>query len=96
MYSYGQVSLCIIPFNLKNASATFQHTMIVIFQDMLCDCIEDYDYDIVVKSREISWHIDDKNRVFLRCRCYNLIMNLLKCAFGISSGKFLGFVVHLK
>ena len=25
---------------------------------------------------------------------YKLRMNLIKCAFGVSDGKFLGFIVH--
>ena len=33
-------------------------------------------------------------RVFERCRAFKLRMNPLKCAFGMSSGKFLGFLVH--
>ena len=33
-------------------------------------------------------------RVFERCRAFKLRMNPLKCAFGVSSGKFLGFLVH--
>ena len=33
-------------------------------------------------------------RVFERCRAFKLRMNPLKCAFGISSRKFLGFLVH--
>ncbi|GMN54179.1 hypothetical protein TIFTF001_023297 [Ficus carica] len=33
-------------------------------------------------------------KVFERCRRYNLKMNPKKCTFGISAGKFLGFVVH--
>uniref|UniRef100_A0A2N9EXF3 Uncharacterized protein n=1 Tax=Fagus sylvatica TaxID=28930 RepID=A0A2N9EXF3_FAGSY len=32
--------------------------------------------------------------VFDRCRLYKLKMNPLKCAFGVSAGKFLGFLVH--
>ena len=31
--------------------------------------------------------------VFDRLRRYQLKMNLLKCAFGVSFGKFLGFIV---
>uniref|UniRef100_A0A2N9FRR4 Integrase catalytic domain-containing protein n=1 Tax=Fagus sylvatica TaxID=28930 RepID=A0A2N9FRR4_FAGSY len=30
----------------------------------------------------------------IRCRLYKLKMNPLKCAFGVSAGKFLGFLVH--
>ena len=33
-------------------------------------------------------------RVVKRCRAFKLRMNPLKCAFGVSSGKFLGFLVH--
>jgi hypothetical protein len=29
-------------------------------------------------------------------RRYGLKMNPLKCAFGVSTGKFLGFIVHEK
>jgi len=33
-------------------------------------------------------------KVFERCRTFKLRMNPLKCAFGVSSEKFLGFLVH--
>ena len=33
-------------------------------------------------------------KVFKRCRAFKLRMNPLKCTFGVSSGKFLGFLVH--
>ena len=33
-------------------------------------------------------------KVFERCQTFKLRMNPLKCAFGVSSGKFLGFLVH--
>ena len=33
-------------------------------------------------------------KVFERCRLFMLRMNPLKCAFGMSAGKFLGFLVH--
>ena len=35
-------------------------------------------------------------KVFERCRTLKLRMNPLKCAIGVSSGKFLGFLVHSK
>ena len=33
-------------------------------------------------------------KVFKRCRAFKLRMNPLKCAFGVSFRKFLGFLVH--
>ena len=50
--------------------------------------------DIVVKSRRREEHFHALTRVFERCRAFKLRMNPLKCAFGVSSGKFLGFLVH--
>ena len=50
--------------------------------------------DIVVKSRRRKEHFHVLKKVFKRCRAFKLRMNALKCAFGVSSGKFLGFLVH--
>ena len=86
----------VMPFGLKNVGATYQRTMTAIFHDMMHECMEDYVDDIVVKSKEASNHFEDLKRVFDRCRKYRLRMNPLKCAFGVSAGKFLGFVVHRK
>ena len=33
-------------------------------------------------------------KVIERCKLFKLRMNPLKCAFGVSAGKFLGFLVH--
>jgi len=35
-------------------------------------------------------------KVFERCKLFKLRMNPLKCAFKVSTGKFLGFLVHGK
>ena len=50
--------------------------------------------DIVVKSKKKVEHFHMLRKVFERCRAFKLGMNLLKCAFEVSSGKFLGFLVH--
>uniref|UniRef100_A0A2N9HPH6 Integrase catalytic domain-containing protein n=1 Tax=Fagus sylvatica TaxID=28930 RepID=A0A2N9HPH6_FAGSY len=39
-------------------------------------------------------HFGILKKVFKRCRLYKLKMNPFKCAFGVSAGKFLGFLVH--
>lgn len=92
----GNFYYTVMPFGLKNAGATYQRAMTTIVHDMLHGCLEDDVDDIMVKSMEVSQHIDDLRRVFTRCRKYNLRMNTLKCAFGVSLGKFLGFTVHRK
>nr|CAE04993.2 OSJNBb0093G06.1 [Oryza sativa Japonica Group] len=56
--------------------------------------LEIYIDDIVVKSDGIEGHMADLRLAFERMRRYGLKMNQLKCAFGVSAGKFLGFMVH--
>ncbi|KAM1443840.1 hypothetical protein ACFX2I_040069 [Malus domestica] len=83
----------VMPFGLKNAGATYQRAMQKIFNDMLHKNVECYVDDVVVKTKKRSDHLKDLRVVFERLRKYNLKMNPLKCAFGVTSGKFLGFIV---
>uniref|UniRef100_A0A2N9HSM7 Uncharacterized protein n=1 Tax=Fagus sylvatica TaxID=28930 RepID=A0A2N9HSM7_FAGSY len=90
----GNFYYTVMPFGLKNAGATYQRTMTAMFHDMMHREIEDYVDDIVVKSKTRGDHFGILKKVFERCRLYKLKMNPLKCAFGVSAGKFLGFLVH--
>ena len=90
----GNFYYTVMPFGLKNARATYQQTMTAIFHDMMHKEMEDYVHDIVVKSKTRTGHFQVLEHVFERCRKYKLHMNPMKCAFGVSSGKFLGFLVH--
>ena len=90
----GNFYYTMMPFGLKNASVTYQRAMTAIFHDMVHQELEDYVNDIVVKSRRREEHFHVLRKVFERCRAFKLRMNPLKCAFGVSSGKFLGFLVH--
>ena len=90
----GNFYYTVMPFKLKNAGATYQRVMTVIFHDMMHQELKDYVDDIVVKSRRREEHFHVLKRVFERCKAFKLRMNPLKCTFGVSSGKFLGFLVH--
>ena len=90
----GNFYYTVMPFRLKNAGATYQRAMTAIFHDMMHQELEDYVDDIVVKSKRREGHFCVLKRVFERCRPFKLRMNPFKCAFGVSSGKFLGFLVH--
>jgi hypothetical protein len=81
-------------FGLKNAGATYQRAMNLIFHELLGNTVEVYIDDIVVKSAEFSSHIADLRKAFDKMCRYGLKMNPRKCAFGVSAGKFLGFVIH--
>ncbi|XP_049410526.1 uncharacterized protein LOC125873694 [Solanum stenotomum] len=81
-------------FDLKNARATYQRPMQNIFDNILHKNVECYVDDLVVKSRKQCDHLQDLRMVFDLLRSYQLRMNPLKCAFEVTSGKFLGFIVR--
>ena len=55
--------------------------------------VEVYVDDMLVKSKEEENHLDDLKETFNTLRQYSMKLNSAKCAFGVSSGKFLGFMV---
>ena len=55
--------------------------------------MEVYIDDIVIKSKTRVEHIQHLEEVFSLMRKYNMKLNALKCAFGVNTGKFLGFLV---
>ena len=75
-------------------SVMYQRTVTAIFHSMIHKKMEDYVNDIVVKSKTRARHLQVLEQVFERCRKYKLHMNPMKCAFEVSVGKFLGFLVH--
>ncbi|KAL0463334.1 UNVERIFIED_CONTAM: hypothetical protein Slati_0221000 [Sesamum latifolium] len=83
----------VMSFGLKNAGVTYQRTMQKIFDDMLHKNIECYVDDLVVKSKMRQDHLQDLMKIFERLKRYQLKMNSLKCAFGVTPEKFLGFIV---
>ena len=82
--------------DLKNAGATYQRAMNLIFHDLLSIILEVYIDDIVIKSAGLSHHLADLRLALERMRQYGLKMNPLKCVFGVSGGKFLGFIIYEK
>ena len=92
----GLFEWVVMTFGLKNAGATYQRAMNLIFHDLLGVILEVYIDDIVVKSDGLNPHLSDLRLAFERMRRYGLKMNPLKCAFGVLAGKFLGFIVHEK
>ena len=48
---------------------------------------------MLVKSRREEDHLKDLKETFDTIRSYNMKLNPGKCAFGVTVGKFLGFMV---
>jgi hypothetical protein len=85
----GLFEWVVMTFGLKNADATYQRAMNLIFHDMLGMILEIYIDDVVVKSDSMDSHLADLRVALERMRQHGLKMNLLKCVFGVSAGKFL-------
>lgn len=49
--------------------------------------------DILVKSKEAKNHIAKLVDMFTTCKEYKMKLNPNKYAFGVNSGKFLGYMV---
>jgi hypothetical protein len=92
----GLFEWVMMTFGSKNAVATYQRAMNLIFDDLLDVLFEVYINDLVIKSTGFEEHLADLRIVLERMRSYNLKMNPLKCAFRASAGRFLGFIVHEK
>ena len=73
---------------------TCQRAMNYIFHDLIGKLVEIYIDDVVVKSRSAGGHLEDLRQVLERTRRFGLKMNPNKCSFGMSTGQFLGFLVH--
>ncbi|XP_028127434.1 uncharacterized protein LOC114323937 [Camellia sinensis] len=83
----------VMPFGLKNAGATFQRMVTKMFAPMLGRTMEAYIDDMVVKSKEKAQHLSDLAEMFAILKRHKLRLNASKCAFGVGTGKFLGFLV---
>ena len=91
--SQGLFCYKVMPFSLKNASATYQRLMNKMFTHQIGRNVQVYVDDMLVKSRREDDHLDDLREIFDTFRSYNMKLNLSKCAFEVMAGKFLGFMV---
>ena len=49
--------------------------------------------NMLVKSKQASYHVEDLEETFRTLRQYCMKLNPAKCAFDVSIGKFLGFIM---
>ena len=83
----------VMPFRLKNAGVTYQRLMNKMFTHQIGRNIQVYVDDMLVKSLRENDHLDDLQETFDTLRLYNMKLNPSKCVFGVTAGKFLGFMV---
>ena len=90
---YGTYCYVTMPFGLKNAGATYQRLVNKLFKDQIGRNMEVYVDDMLVKSRTQEQFIADLREIFDALRSSRIRLNPKKCTFGVSSGKFLGYMI---
>ena len=83
----------VMSFGLKNAGATYQRMVNKVFANQLGRNMEAYVDDMMVKSTSMVDHVNNLRETFATLRAHRMKLNPSKCAFEVSSGKFLGFIV---
>ncbi|KAM1610288.1 hypothetical protein ACFXTN_020705 [Malus domestica] len=83
----------VMPFGLKNAVATYQRLVNSMFAEQIGKNMEVYVDDMLVKSKYADQHITNLSETFTILKKYRMRLNSNKCAFGVGSGKFLGFMI---
>ena len=83
----------VMPFSLKNAGATYQRLVNQMFSKQIGRNVEVYVDNMLIKSKEEEDHLNDLKETFNTLRQYSMKLNPSKCAFGVSSGKVLDFMV---
>ena len=91
--SQGLYCYKVMPFGLKNAGATYQRLMNQMFSKQIEQNMKVYVDDMLVKSKKAELHLDHLKETFNTLREYHMRLNPAKCVFGVSLGKFLGFMV---
>ena len=91
--SQGLFCYKVMSFGLKNARATYQRLMNKMFAHQIGTNVQVYVDDMLVKSLHEDDHLGDLHVTFDTLRSYNMKLNPGKCAFGVTAGKFLGFMV---
>jgi hypothetical protein len=82
-----------MPFQLKNAGATYQRGIQRYMHSQLGRNAEAYVDDVVIKTREDEGLISDQTETFDNLRKFKMKLNHEKCIFGVPSGKLLGYMV---
>ena len=90
---WGVFCYQVMPFELKNAGATYQRAMTALFHDLMHREVEVYVDDMIAKTKELEDHLPCLRKLFDRLRKYKLRLNPSKCVFGVSFGKLLSYIV---
>ena len=90
---HGLFCYNVMPSGLKNTGATYQRLVAKMFRPLVGKTMEVYINDMLIKYKERPDHANHLQQAFDLLKTYGMKLNLAKCAFGVSVGRFLGFMM---
>ncbi|GAA0175931.1 hypothetical protein LIER_29020 [Lithospermum erythrorhizon] len=90
---YGIYYWKVMAFGLRNVGATYQWMVNKVFSTQIGRNMEIYVDDMFVKSREGADHEANLRESFDNLSRYKVCVNPDKCVFGVTFGKFLGYMI---
>ena len=90
---HGILCYNVMSFVFKNVGATYKRLVTKMFRPLLGKTMEVYIDDMLVKSKQRLDHVTRLQEAFKFLKAYDMKLNPSKCAFGVSAGRFLGFMV---
>ena len=94
--AWGTFYWNVMPFGLKNVGTMYQGAVTKIFHNMMHQTMEDYVNETHVKITKCNSHLQDFGPILARIEKFSLRFSPKKCAFGVTSGKLLGYIVSTK
>ena len=73
----------VMPFDLKNAGATYQRLVNKMFKDLIRISMEVYVNDMLMKSRREDDHLVHLKQAFKVMRTYGMKLGPTRCTFGV-------------
>ena len=89
----GMFCYKVMPFDLKNAWATYQRLVNHMFRPQIRRNVKVYVDDMLVKSLDKEKHLDDLQETFDTLKRFSMKLNPSKCGFGVLLENFLKFMV---
>lgn len=89
----GTFCFRVMPFGLRNAYATFQRIIDKVFKEQIRLDVEVYVDDILVRSENVGYHLKYLQETFGNLSRVGLKLKVEKCAFGVTEGKFLSYMI---
>ena len=86
----------VLPFDLTNESASYQHYMNDVLFEYLNDFVQAYFDDVLIYNKTCKKHIEHVHKVFKKLINVGLQMNIEKCEFYVQKISFLSVLLFIE